>query len=62
MKGYWLSSKRMTVGVEVDDAGIIRQAAPIVRKFIGQPVENLVRWMSRQEGFVPVAELVDAPA
>lgn len=49
MKCYWLSSKKMTVLVEVQDGRII-QAAPVVRKFIGQPVQNLIRWMRKQGG------------
>ena len=24
------------------------KAAPIVRKFLGQPLDNLVRWMNRK--------------
>lgn len=47
---YWLSSKSMTVGVTVKD-GKITRAAPIVRRFIGQPLENLVRWMETQKDF-----------
>lgn len=47
---YWLSSSRMTVGVKVEN-GIIVDAAPIVRKFVGQPVDNLKRWMNKQSGF-----------
>lgn len=39
----------MTVLVDVQD-GLITKAAPVVRKFIGQPVGNLVRWMRRQGG------------
>lgn len=47
---YWLSTTKMTVGVEVSN-GIITQAAPIVRKFVGQPIDNLRRWMKRQPGY-----------
>lgn len=49
MKCYWLSSKKMTVLVDVQD-GRITEAAPVVRKFIGQPLQNLIRWMRRQGG------------
>ena len=34
----------MTVRVDVE-RGIIVRAAPIVRRFIGQPLVNLERWM-----------------
>lgn len=50
-KKYWLSSNRMTVEVIVDFDGKICKAAPIARKFTGQPLENLVRWMENQTGF-----------
>ena len=40
----------MTFVVEVDDATIVR-AAPIARKFVGQPVENIRRWVRRQGGY-----------
>lgn len=42
-----LSNKRMTVRVETDAANNIRAAAPVVRKFVGQPLDNLVQWMNR---------------
>lgn len=48
---YWVSSGRMTFEVSVDERNIIRDTAPIGRKFIGQPLDNLARWMKRQGGF-----------
>jgi len=46
----WLSTERMTVGVSCTD-GIITNTPPIVRKFVGQSIKNLINWMSRQPGF-----------
>lgn len=46
----WLSTERMTVAVRAAD-GMIVEAPPIVRKFIGQPGINLERWMRQQSGF-----------
>lgn len=40
----------MTVSVQ-EKKGTITDAAPIVRKFINQPLENLERWMQRHGGF-----------
>lgn len=40
----------MTVGVEADD-NIIVSSAPIVNKFVGQPINNLITWMQKQKGF-----------
>lgn len=48
---YWLSSKAMTVGVRLEDGRIAAANPPIVRRFIGQPFANLVRWMRGQGGF-----------
>lgn len=48
---WWLSSLRMTVGVGIDARDIVRDGAPIVRRFIGQPSRNLGAWMRRQGGF-----------
>jgi hypothetical protein len=48
---FWLSSKKMTIGVDTDEKGIIIDSAPIVRKFRGQHIKNLVSWMRRQGGF-----------
>lgn len=39
----------MTVYVGVDDDTIV-EAPPVVRRFVGQPVSNLVEWMLRQGG------------
>lgn len=44
MTSYWLSCKLYTVRVDVDDKMVIRQAAPIVKRFVGQPLADLVRW------------------
>lgn len=48
---WWLSSKRMTIGVVTDQQGVIVETAPIARKFVGQRLSNLVRWMKKQGGF-----------
>ena len=51
----------MVVGVRVVD-GVVVEAAPIVRKFVGQPLANLVRWLSRQKGFNQMKLGVKTPA
>lgn len=38
----WISCRKFTVRVVVDDGNIITEAAPILRRFIGQPLRNLV--------------------
>ena len=47
---WWVSNKRMTVGVVTTDELVIKHAAPIVRKFTGQYLGDLLRWMERQGG------------
>jgi hypothetical protein len=46
---YWISSVKMTFSVEVED-NVITDAAPIAKRFVGQPFENLYRWMNAQGG------------
>lgn len=47
---YWCSSNRMTFGVGVRD-GMVKKSAPIATKFRGLPLNNLVKWMTKQGGF-----------
>ena len=53
---YWLSSRAMTIEITVAPTGynnqkVVTDAPPIAKKFIGQPMGNLVNWMQRQGGF-----------
>jgi hypothetical protein len=50
MKWYWLSSNKMTISADVEK-GVIIETAPVARKFVGQPIQNLIRWMRKQGGF-----------
>ena len=45
-KSFWVSSNKMTVAVDIDGKEMITDAPPIVRKFIVQSLDNLVRWMN----------------
>ena len=58
----WMSNSRMTVAVHVTDGqnGVIDRGPPIVRKFIGQSPNNLIRWMGKNEE-VTVQVLGDIP-
>lgn len=52
MYWLWLSSSKMTVAIAVDlSSKLITDGPPIVRKFLGQPASNLIRWMSKQTGY-----------
>jgi len=41
----------MTIYVSVEYE-MVTYAPPIARKFIGQPFDNLVKWMAKQDGFI----------
>jgi hypothetical protein len=43
---HWISCQAFTVRVETTD-GIITWAAPVVRKFTGQPLAHLLAWAAR---------------
>jgi len=58
VKRYWVSSKKMTFEVVVDDREIVVDVAPIARKFLGQPFSNLRRWLGKQGGLI-VLEVVE---
>lgn len=47
----WVSCSAMTCWVKVFDGRIV-DAAPILRRFIGQPQENLLRWLKGKWGEV----------
>lgn len=42
-RDWWVSCPQFTVWVQTSN-GIILDSAPIVRRFIGQPLINLIRW------------------
>lgn len=48
---WQLSSLKMTVWVQTEDGAIV-DTAPVVRRFIGQPLRNLASWMQQQGGFM----------
>lgn len=48
----WLSCEAFTVEVEVDEEGYIKFAPPIVRRFIGQHIDNLLSWMEKKGGLI----------
>ena len=49
IKAYWISTSWATAYVEVDDREIITSTAPVWKKFIGQPVSNLINWLSSKD-------------
>ena len=49
-KSWWLSCSRFTIKAIVK-SGVIVDAAPIVKRFVGQPLSNLRKWMISLGGF-----------
>ena len=50
MTRHWISCTAFTVSVATDAQGRIVEAAPIVRKFLGQPLVNLLGWANARGG------------
>ncbi len=46
---FWVATARFTCYVRTDKEGIIVETAPILKKFVGQPVQNLYNWISTFE-------------
>lgn len=57
MRTYWLSCSKLTCAFDVNDNDIVIKAAPILRKFCGQPKENLLRWVQNRFGDYLLREL-----
>ena len=51
---WQMSTNKMTFWCRTSntDGNKIIDAAPIARRFIGQPLDNLKRWLSAQDGFI----------
>lgn len=49
-EAWLLSCRTLTVRVEINN-GIVCSASPIVRRFVGQPLSNLKRWMRGLGGY-----------
>ena len=50
-KKYYLTSKIFTVQVETNGSGKIVDGAPVIHKFIGQPLDNLLKWLNTKGGY-----------
>jgi len=50
VRDFWLSCNKFTIWCQVKDT-IIVNTSSITHKFIGQPLNNLIKWMIRFGGF-----------
>jgi len=52
MRSWWFSCKSFTCLVVSNEHNLVTaDSAPIVRRFIGQPIKNLADWMRKIGGF-----------
>lgn len=52
MKWYYLAGRKarpLAVAVECDDNDIIINAPPVVKRFVGQKVERLEKWLNTKK-------------
>jgi len=47
---YRIITNKFTCGIEVDENNIIKNTAPILKKFINQPFSNLKGWIIKIGG------------
>jgi len=50
---FWVSGRKATFWISVDDNDRVVDTAPIAKKFIGQPVKNLYFNIDRLEKVEP---------
>ena len=46
-KTYQISNHNITAKVVVNDKKVIIDAAPVLKKFLFQPLSNLLRWLGK---------------
>lgn len=51
MSYHYLSSYKMTILIGVD-CGKIITTPPIAKVFVGQPLDNILKWMKSQGGLI----------
>jgi len=59
LRKVWVSTPKWTCKVTVDGTRIV-EAAPLLRKFVGQSIGALSRWAHKRFGEVEVRRLEDA--
>jgi hypothetical protein len=48
VKLYWLTNKYMTIGVRVEN-DVIVETPPVIKRFRGQHLANLIGWMQNMD-------------
>jgi hypothetical protein len=57
MKEYQIDCEKYCGYIKIDDDGIILETMPIFRKFQGQCVQNLTKWVSTHFGYCTLKEI-----
>jgi hypothetical protein len=57
MKELQLDCSKICCFIKVDESGIIIETAPIFRKFTGQPLENLLSWVTQNFDYCALKEI-----
>jgi hypothetical protein len=57
MKEYQIDCNKFCGFVKVDDNELIIDVLPIARKFVGQPISNLIMWTQTHFGYCTLTEL-----
>jgi len=54
---YWVSVQPFTVRIDVDEQGVIRRGAPVVRWAINKPLSILLSWLKGKFGQYEIVEI-----
>lgn len=59
MSKLYISTEFFTCMVEVNEYDNIVDTAPILKRFIGQPLENLKKWLNKRFSDIRIVNLSD---
>jgi hypothetical protein len=57
MQEYQIDCEKFCSFITLDDEGIIIKAPPICRKFEGQCISNLTKWVKSHFGYCTIKEI-----
>lgn len=58
MTSLWISTSKFTCLVQVNKENKIVFAAPILKRFRGQKLDNLVKWTTKQIGPIEIQQIL----
>lgn len=57
MQTYQIDCEKFCGNIKTNDEGIILDTMPICRKFKGQCVQNLIKWVESHFGYCTIKEI-----